>query len=621
MPESAASIGASFSDYQGNANLAGGAGAVIPIDTKPLEMLAQYNYLANKSLWDQKQKDSDAAVVQLAKIADIDVERLYGKDKEEMKSLMADAANKTSDFLRKPIPTDAAGRIKWNSDLKNITSKATNAWQTAKERTLSFHTGVNSINELSTNEETKKVDLDEWTKRFNNTDIHTRLDSLPNYPMTKFEIPEPINSTAEYVGINNNDNLKGTLDYFNFAVNASIVDAGILNLSQKIPGKESDEYKKLTLDGKYQVDRQRSLHGDMQDVPDMADKLTSVLQKYVKGGVFNEPDFLSENAANEVVMGNYNNLKRMSVDSKQEEAKRLQGLYNNKNLQYKTPDTIPSNAFTPGAVDFSKPISATQLGLAGVYAKYTAASNKISVTHTGDATDITKANIQAVTTRRGQDLDYKAKMKELDNNEAKWKATQIGGTTQINGAMERAKRIYSDLLKLADKNGVISPEKTRLLNTEQLKYLGIEKPVTSSSGTMSNVFQPLTFKEDNGETISHAIQLQNGEVRVLKNAEQIDGGRFKGQFDREKSTNLFNIGTNILNEELKMAGSKELNSYMGVDVSNGITSTTSGGSSSVSGSNQQSTQNSTIPTLTTKSEFDALPKGTFYYRDGKKYQK
>jgi len=35
----------------------------------------------------------------------------------------------------------------------------------------------------------------------------------------------------------------------------------------------------------------------------------------------------------------------------------------------------------------------------------------------------------------------------------------------------------------------------------------------------------------------------------------------------------------------------------------------------------QTNQTESIPTLTTKSEFDALPKGSFYYRDGKKYQK
>ena len=62
----AADIGANASNYTGNAGLGGGSFGSFQLDTKPIEDLAKYTMLYNKSLFDQRQKDAEAAATEIA---------------------------------------------------------------------------------------------------------------------------------------------------------------------------------------------------------------------------------------------------------------------------------------------------------------------------------------------------------------------------------------------------------------------------------------------------------------------------------------------------------------------------------------------------------------------------
>jgi hypothetical protein len=188
---------------------------------------------------------------------------------------------------------------------------------------------------------------------------------------------------------------------------------------------------------------------------------------------------------------------------------------------------------------------------------------------------------------------------QLQFDKKKWNDTQVGGQTVKNGAWTFAQSVYSDLTKLADKNGVISPDNVRKLNQEQLKYLGIESDATVG------IFNPLELGAGT------ALELVNGEVRVLNNAKILKDGRYEGNYDNTKSTNVRNIATNRLNEELRNSGTKELNTYMGIDVSGSNTSNTSGGSTSQSGG-----QSNVLSGSVDKS---TLVKGQSYTVNGKPY--
>lgn len=181
-------------------------------------------------------------------------------------------------------------------------------------------------------------------------------------------------------------------------------------------------------------------------------------------------------------------------------------------------------------------------------------------------------------------------LEALDWDKEKFKQ-QTQGTEQVkNGATIFAERIYNELKSLADKNGVISPEKLRRLTVEQLKYLGYDKgEVDAESGKVTRGLKPLTVIPQDATGSKEgvdAIQLVNGQIKVLKNAKKIPGtDQWEGLWDETRSTTVSNIATNRLNEQLSKAGSKELNSYLPLD--NGaieVQSTTSGGSQSTSGS-------------------------------------
>jgi hypothetical protein len=151
----------------------------------------------------------------------------------------------------------------------------------------------------------------------------------------------------------------------------------------------------------------------------------------------------------------------------------------------------------------------------------------------------------------------------------KWKAEQSVGTDAMqNTALDKAKRIYNEMAALADKNGVISPDKVRQLNSEQLKYLGVEQPTTvDNNGVKTQIsgFKPLSFDKDK----KYAIQLQNGQVKVLEgdNITQAESGSYKGgSFNPSMSTDITNIATNVLNEQVKNASGKQENaSYNSVN--------------------------------------------------------
>lgn len=194
---------------------------------------------------------------------------------------------------------------------------------------------------------------------------------------------------------------------------------------------------------------------------------------------------------------------------------------------------------------------------------------------------------------------------ELGLRREQWKATQKGGETVRNGAWEFANRIYKELTSLADEYGVISPDNMRKLTVEQKRYLGIEQSEDGKTPTL----KPLET------TDKDVIQLDNGKIKYLTGATfNPQTKKYGGTWNPEKTTTLYNIATNRLNEENQKSGSKELNSYVPIDTGEGgVSSNTSGGSSSQSGSS------STKKLTGTESPASLVP-GEVYELDGQKYK-
>ena len=71
------------SSYTGNAALGGYIPNAIDIDTKPLVALMGYTVMYNKAQYDQRQKDTDGKILELADISKFDIANARGKDKDE----------------------------------------------------------------------------------------------------------------------------------------------------------------------------------------------------------------------------------------------------------------------------------------------------------------------------------------------------------------------------------------------------------------------------------------------------------------------------------------------------------------------------------------------------------
>lgn len=571
--------------YTGNKNLGGYADDVIDIDTKPLEDLAKYTVIYNQAEYNQRQKDTDAKVAQLATIADISLNSLRGKDKDYLTGQYVKFLNDSKDYASY-VPKNQQDKIRADLDWQTKKNAFLNDYNSGKGRALAYQSRLNNIKKTTEDAKTQDEQISQLDKEFNDTDITTCISATSAYKLQSVGIPQAIATKFDLVGIGANENTVTTATVYNPATNLSAADGVVFGLTDLYPKKGTPEYDKLSDNEKQQADQQATVVSPGKTWADMAQTFNAVknqkdaagnLLYYDADGNFNDQKFVNDNTQNAVVTRAYNALKSLNDYSKQRFGEATNGIFSDHGLQYKLPAGVNPTDFKSGFVDFSKNIDPSQMVQAGMFAQYAGDqfSKKLETTETA-----TKLKIAADTNALGwgklglDEDEFALKQKQFE-------ATQKGSATQINGATERAQRIYGDLQKLTDKNGFITPDKVRQLNVEQRKYLGIDTPRTEKDGIVTDAggFKPLDLSDK-----EYGIQLDKGNIKVLGDAKPITDGRYVGTFDNTKSTNVFNVATNILNEELKTAGSKELNSYWGVDVTNSPTAITDNTSSTTKSS-------------------------------------
>ncbi len=70
--------------YRGDPVLGGANAPALKFDVNPFEKLAAYTQFYNKNMWEQKIKDRDAKIGEVADAANIDLYSLRGKDRDEL---------------------------------------------------------------------------------------------------------------------------------------------------------------------------------------------------------------------------------------------------------------------------------------------------------------------------------------------------------------------------------------------------------------------------------------------------------------------------------------------------------------------------------------------------------
>lgn len=400
-----ASIGASFSNYQGNAGLGEINGSPINIDTRPLQQLAIYTNLYNKNLWEQQQAETNAKINQLAKLSDINVASLHGKDKDEFGSIWVNFLKDASEYARK-MPKTPEEKVQQQLDWQVKYGKISGLYNIAKQRSLSYLAKLNTIATSDSDASKQDVQKSQLDKEFDNTDITTPLSAMPQYKMQDITLPKPVVQQLDnlYVGGDQNSTVKSKI--FNPALNSPYADATVLGIKQVYPQKGTPEYDNLSDNEKQQADQQATVQSQGKIWSDMVVPLNSILQTkgvngkllyYDENGNFNSQKFEDDNAANSVIMQPYNALKALNGYSQDHYNQAKNGAFNDKGLDYTLPSSDNSklaNDFKAGFVDFTKPITPNQLVLAGTYSQFGGDSFDKTLTETGKQTqmDIAKMN-------------------------------------------------------------------------------------------------------------------------------------------------------------------------------------------------------------------------------------
>ncbi|MEO7045142.1 MAG: hypothetical protein ABI091_07510 [Ferruginibacter sp.] len=556
---------------KGDIAAGGGDAGAFQIDTKPLQTLGLYTNYYNNTVYNQTVKDRDTKLQEIAKVSAIDANNLFGKDKDFLVNKLNNLKQLAVGYAKNPNLT-IDDQLKWQTALSDVN----NDYQSGKGRALSYQSQLNAINTDFSGTQ-KDIKLKELNDKFDTTDIATPISTGTGYKPVEVNVPPPVTLTGNTLLNGANQVVDATWSVYNPLANAALASStvmGINSLSKGLTGTEAD--LQATADGHAQM------WAGMTDTFNsvLGSKNTDGTYKYFDAnGTFQLDKFKTDNAGNTAIMQPFNSLVGLNTYSQTKKQELAQGIYSDKGIQYKAPNSLTQDMFDAGIVNFTpNGVKPEQLVQAGMYQQYLGDTVKKTFKETNTA--IAQQNADAATSNARSNASRAALgWKELDFNQDKWKSTQTGSEDMKSSALEKARRIYADLSKLADSTGTISPDKVRQLNVEQLKYLGAERSNTSNAGVTTNSYMPLSFVGSDGKSKETAIILDHGQIKVLRpqegktTLEKLPDGRFVGAWDNERSTNITNTATNILNEQLKNAGSKELSSYAPVDYAQNATGT------------------------------------------------
>lgn len=399
-----ADIAVASSNYTGTPQLGGMEGLPIQIDTRPIQQLAQYTFLYNRANWEQQQKDADNKISELSKLAVYNPVNGIRKDTQaviDAKLKLQDAGRKYAESMATNPREKAEQFVKFKQEIGD----AENLINSANNRAIAYQVRKNAIMQGTYGAAQKDIELKQLDKEFDDTDIYTKISALPNYQVKNIEVPKPVIQTFDVIGIGANENYETKSTIWNPAVNVPEADRSVLGIKNLYPKKGTPEYDKLSDVEKSQADIQGTVESDGKFWGDMAGNFNAVLQSkgldgkplyFDENGEFLKDKFENDNAANTVIMTAYNGLKSVDAYSrkKYDEISAKGGIFDDKGVQYSLPGNLSANDFKAGFIDFNKGISPTQLGLAGIFSKYTGDTFDKKVTPTDNDIQIKLEKMQ-----------------------------------------------------------------------------------------------------------------------------------------------------------------------------------------------------------------------------------
>lgn len=420
----AASIGASFGSHQANPLLGNYQGEAFKIDMKPVEMLAAYTNLQNKTLWEQQQKNADKMVDLLSNMADIDVNYLYGNDRTKMIDDIANANRVISDKLRR-VPSNPREYANWYADAQKVVGDVAAKYATRKERAVSRVQYLDKLNEKYGNDgKAISAMTQEYDKVFNSTD--GKVPSLPAFDVITLPSPKPATTTVQVFrgGAGADVNREFDVTLLNPYQSRANISSGLLFQGQKeslFPPEKIKDAKGNDVDNPaYQKwaqgkSEQEILQAKMQNLgnPDtysLAQQMTNLynssIKNYIKpDGTIDEVKLNSHGDA--MTKGIYFQMKDASEWSAKKDAQFAQpnGIYSDKGVDYNVPKPVDNNTFKAGIISDLTNVTPEDIMWGRIFAESEKEKVGIKNTATGLASTNRRDALNRAQRRSEQGLD------------------------------------------------------------------------------------------------------------------------------------------------------------------------------------------------------------------------
>lgn len=184
----AATIGASMSQYTGNAALGGGGLGAVKLDFRPVEDFAKYVMLYNRAEWEQKQKETEKAAEELANFASLDLSTTIPKHAKILQGKydeLYDWVRQNPDALKYRVE-DSKGNLVVNEKFIEYRKKKADLMNDiafAKKNSVLNEVRKTQIAETP-NEKIKSFLQSKLDKEIEEKDIRDTLDHSPKYDLT-----------------------------------------------------------------------------------------------------------------------------------------------------------------------------------------------------------------------------------------------------------------------------------------------------------------------------------------------------------------------------------------------------------------------------------------------------
>jgi len=180
---SSADIGAGNSRYTGDAGLGGGSFGAVKLDTRPIEDLAKYTFLYNRSEYDQRQKDVEAAAAEIADYTSYDLTTGIPKDAK----LLQEKYDKLTAYVREnPNALDYRNKKEW-AEYKKMRNDLENDLKSAKVRSTMWDNRQKEVQDAKSPEEKQRLQK-KLDQEIEATDIRTPLKFTDQYNIKPVEV-------------------------------------------------------------------------------------------------------------------------------------------------------------------------------------------------------------------------------------------------------------------------------------------------------------------------------------------------------------------------------------------------------------------------------------------------